>query len=112
MNKKIKQLCISQTSDLNSFTTSNGEDWSDNLIENMAVTQLGISALPGTEFKFYPYSNEKLIINNSGLFSVDLKDGFIEYLSVSKTSLEKIKEFNYMIIIDLIYYNMEDLNNG
>lgn len=86
---------------------SAGKFWSPNLLEGLgSVTQLGIYALPGTEFKTNKNIPQTLIINGSGLFSLNLEETPLNYLSLSKSSYDNIKQSQHFIIIDLIY---EDL---
>ena len=83
------------------------DGWSDNIIANLgSVTQLGIYALPGTRFKINQAnsgSEEELIINGSGIFSINLEDRPITSISLAKESFDNIQPGQHFIIIDLIY---------
>ena len=83
------------------------EGWSENIIANLgSVTQLGIYALPGTRFKINQVNSgsaEELIINGSGIFSINLKDRPIISMSLAEESYNNIKSGQHFIIIDLIY---------
>lgn len=82
-------------------------DWSNNIINEKYVTQLGIYALPGTEFLLnqakQPHG-EQLVINNTGIFQIDVEDRPITSLRIGKDSYEKLqKETGHYIIIDVVY---------
>lgn len=81
--------------------------WSENILENLgSVTQLGIYALPGTRFRINQISSdspEELIINGSGIFSINLEDRPIVNISLNEDSFNNIKSGQHYIIIDLIY---------
>lgn len=81
--------------------------WSENIIANLgSVTQLGIYALPGTRFKINQANSgsaEELIINGSGIFSINLEDRPINSISLAKESFDNIQTSQHFIIIDLIY---------
>ena len=85
------------------------EGWSENIIANLgSVTQLGIYALPGTRFKINQANSdsvEELIINGSGIFSINLEDRPITSISLAKASFDNIIPLGkkHFIIIDLIY---------
>lgn len=84
------------------------EGWSENIIANLgSVTQLGIYALPGTRFKINQANSgsaEELIINGSGIFSINLEDRPITSISLAKASFDNINQLGqHFIIIDLIY---------
>ena len=101
MASKIKQICYpGQELKFN-------EGWSENIITNLgSVTQLGIYALPGTRFKINQANSgsaEELIINGSGIFSINLEDRPITSISLAEESYNNIKSGQHFIIIDLIY---------
>ena len=84
------------------------EGWSENIIANLgSVTQLGIYALPGTRFKINQANSdsvEELIINGSGIFSINLEDRPITSISLAEASYNNVVQLGkHFIIIDLIY---------
>ena len=104
MASKIKQIRYPDPGQKLKF---NG-GWSENIIANLgSVTQLGIYALPGTRFKINQANSdsvEKLIINGSGIFSINLEDRPITSISLAKASFDNINQLGqHFIIIDLIY---------
>ena len=105
MVRKIKQIRFPEQSGSIVFT----DGWSNNLVQDLGnVVQLGIYALPGTQFRINQdvninsLLNKELIINNSGLFSVNIEDNPIISIQLSENSYENIKEA-HAIIIDLVY---------
>ena len=103
MASKIKQIRYHYLGQELKFN----EGWSENIITNLgSVTQLGIYALPGTRFKINQANSgsaEELIINGSGIFSVNLEDRPITSISLAEESYNNIKSGQHFIIIDLIY---------
>ena len=66
--------------------------------------QLGIYALPGSRFRINQANTnkiEELIINGSGLFSINVQDRPINELSIWHEDYDKIG--NHYIVIDMIY---------
>ena len=88
------------------------EGWSENIIANLGnITQLGIYALPGTRFKINQANSsfaEELIINGSGIFSINLEDRPITSINLAKESFDNIQMGQHFIIIDLIYRGGQD----
>ena len=104
MASKIKQIRYSGQEELK----FNEGGWSENIIAKLgSVTQLGIYALPGTRFKINQANSdsvEELIINSSGIFSINLEDRPITSISLAEASFDNIKQLGeHFIIIDLIY---------
>ena len=78
--------------------------WSNNLIAGKNVIQLGIYALPGTEFlvnQDNKVKGESLKINGTGIFQINVEDRPITSLKLKESSYININE--HFIIIDLIY---------
>lgn len=91
---------------------NSGNYWSPNLLENLgSVIQLGIYALPGTEFRTSENIEQTFIINGSGLFSLNTQQIPLNYLSLNKKSYENILKGQHFIIIDLIYKDLGVQNN-
>lgn len=102
MASKIKQIRYPEQE----LKFNNG--WSENIIANLgSVTQLGIYALPGTRFKINQANSgsaEELIINGSGIFSINLEDRPITSISLAEESFNNIIQLGrHFIIIDLVY---------
>lgn len=88
-------------------TNNNTSNWSDNIIDKKYVTQLGIYALPGTSFLLNQANQpngEQLIINNTGIFQIDVEERPITSLRIHKNSYKKLTEgLGHYIIIDIVY---------
>ena len=92
MAKKFKQIQI------NSETSITKDDKPINFTEGLLVYELGIHALPGTEFTI---NGGAFVMNNLGNFSMSCEDHPI-------TSLEVEEKNSYPIIIDIIYEEVSD----
>lgn len=90
MAKQIEQIVIKDETKL-------GKD----LIENKIIKQLGIYALPGTQFAV---NNKPMIMNGFGIFELDGNEFPITSLQILNT-IGNIGE--HFIIIDLIYEEVE-----
>lgn len=101
MAKTIEQLCF--FGDESIEFEENG--YSTNLINGKNVIQLGIYAVPGTKFRINQIDSDNskdLIINGSGIFSMNIENRPITKLSIFKNSFENIANSQHQIIIDLI----------
>ena len=106
MTRQFTQLrYIGANSEAISFES--GSEWSNNLIDGKYVVQLGIYALPGTKFLLNQDNKlmgENLVINNTGIFQIDIEDRPITSLRLNKNSYENLSENSgHVIIIDLLY---------
>lgn len=87
--------------------------WSPNLLKDLgSVIQLGIYALPGTEFRTNENIEQTLIINGSGLFSLNVEEIPLNYLSLNKDSYDNTVQSQHFIIIDLVYEELGVKNNA
>ena len=107
MAKQIKQLRLIGNIDTDSITFDEDAIWSNNLIAGKYVVQLGIYALPGTQFLLNQddeIDGEDLQINNMGIFQVDVEERPITSLKLKRASYDKLRSMgNHMIVIDYIY---------
>ena len=114
MARKIKQIRF-PGHDIDTWVLdqNTGKEWSSNLFEGLgSVIQLGIYALPGTEFRTNKNIIQTFIMNGSGLFSLNTEEIPLRYLSLSKNSYDNIENGQNFIIIDLIYDDLSVENNG
>jgi hypothetical protein len=91
--------------DENSYST---DGWSHNLIADYGnVVALGIYGLPGTKFKVNQLNAntpETLVLNGSGLFSIDIEHRPITELRVHKDSIDLLNSNGgHYLVLDLIY---------
>lgn len=75
------------------------------LPKNRSISQLGISALPGTKL-YLNEGNIPLIIGFTGFFEIDLSQGgTITKITVDQQSLEEIEQNDSAyLIIDIAYW--------
>ncbi len=98
MAKKFKQMTNIPASENKQAEIEKDKE----LIEQKLVYELGIHALPGTEFTI---NNGAFVMNNLGNFSMSCEEHPIQSLKVTSDVND-----NYPIIIDIIYE--EVINNG
>ena len=73
------------------------------------ILQLGIQALPGTEF-YLNTSPDPIVIGFTGIYELDLENQLeIVKISFSKDSMEAIRDNqNGYLIVDILYDNGEE----
>ena len=71
-------------------------------MSSIVIYGLGIYALPGTKFKIFQQANTQatnpVIINNLGVFQIDLEENPIFNISVNKRDIAEKQ-----ILVDIIY---------
>ena len=109
MAKQIAQLYYDGNSKPPFENGTQIEGWSTNLLQGLgSVTQIGIYALPGTQFKINKGSEQTFIIGSSGLFSLSINENPIKELYVNYN----LENTGHFIIIDLVYENMGGVVSG
>ena len=107
MAKKLKQFRWYSEKDVKNYPAdgtlakySTGEIFSG----VYPIAQLGIQALPGTEF-YLNGSVKPIVIGVSGIYDLDIKNGArVTGLSFSKQSLQRIGEnATSYLIVDVLY---------
>ena len=80
-------------------------EWTNNLLVGPAEC-LSICGLPGTQFKIAQGQQKDyiFILGNTGLFSINLEDQYINNLQIAKSSYNTIvSSEKHYIIIDYVY---------
>lgn len=97
MYKQIKQIRIPR----DEITWSNG--WSNNLISDMQVEQIGIYGRPGIKFKFNILndSTKEFILNNTGVFQMNTENIPITGIFLQQSDYNEPNQQD--LIIDLVY---------
>ncbi len=114
MAKKLKQFrwySDSETGKINNYPSNltlaqyaNGDAFED----VYPIAQLGIQALPGTEF-YLNGSVKPIVIGVSGIYDLDIKNGArVTRLSFSNQSLARIGNNNTNYLIVDVLYGEED----
>lgn len=76
---------------------------SGNIFRGLAISHLGIQALPGTEF-YLNGGNHSILIGDTGIYELELdRLGSITAIRFSEDSLLKIEEEEDVLLIDIVY---------
>lgn len=98
MNKSIKQFIYDET-------IKDTTPWRTNLLQDMAVSHLGIQGAPGTKFCINN-ENNSIEIGATGIYEIDLGDisgiSYLKFLNLVDNTSEDFSIDN-KIIVDVIY---------
>lgn len=101
MYKQIKQFRVPKDGSLKDIVWNNG--WSNNLISNMQVEQIGIYGRPGTtiQFNILDTENKEFVLNNTGIFQMNTENIPITGIFLQESDFGATNQQD--LIIDLIY---------
>ena len=106
MAKKLKQFRWYSEGDSKNFPQATAEQYANGTVFEgvYPIAQLGIQALPGTEF-YLNGSVKPIIIGVSGIYDLDIKNGArVTGLSFSRQAMERIGANNTSyLIVDILY---------